>query len=425
MNGTIIFTDSNNFENDVLNSSLPAAVYFYSEDCPPCVALEPVFERIVKMYGGHMRFVKVFRQQNRQLAESYKIKSSPTLLFFRDGKETCARLNGYISSLELRRAIESVIGGSCPEKAREKVYCDVLVLGAGPAGLSASVYAARAKLHTVIIDEGLPGGQVATTFHVANYPGTNGVVRGIDLVENMKNQAVSFGVQIDDMKEVLEVRFEGNEKYVKTEDTDYFAKSIIIATGAEARKLPAEGEREFRGRGVHYCATCDGAMYHDADVIVIGGGNSAVEEAVFLTRYAKHVTIIHQLDHFQASKVAQDEALRNPMISVIWDSEVRKINGENFVRSVTIENIKTKEIKELETDGIFVYIGMKPRTELFRDKLQMDENGYILTNEDMMTNMPGIFAAGDVRKKKIRQIATAVGDGVTAGVAAEKYINGK
>jgi thioredoxin reductase (NADPH) len=372
-----------------------------------------------------MKFVKVFRQQNRQLAESFNVKSSPTVLFLREGKEVCSRLNGYISNPELRKTVESVIGGRCGDRAREKVYCDVLILGAGPAGLSAAIYAARAKLYTVVIDEGLPGGQVATTFHVANYPGTNGVVRGMDLVENMKSQALSFGAQIDDMKEVLEVSPNEKEKYVKGEETDYYAKSIIVTTGAEPRKLPAEGEREFRGRGVHYCATCDGALYQDTNVLVVGGGNSAVEEAVFLTRYAKHVTIVHQLDHFQASKAAQDEALKNPSISVIWDSEVRKINGENFVKSVTIENVKTKETKELEVDGVFVYIGMKPRTELFINKVTLDEDGYILADDDMMTNVPGVFAAGDVRKKKIRQIATAVGDGVTAGISVEKYINGK
>lgn len=425
MNSKVLNVNNQDFEKEVLKNNQPVVVYFYSEDCAPCIAFTPIFERVAEKYDGQMKFVKIFRQQNRALAESYNIKSSPAILFFKNGEEVCSRLNGYISNPELRQVVESVIGGTCMRRERQRVYCDVLILGAGPAGLSAAIYAARAKLYTIIIDEGMPGGQVATTYHVANYPGTNGVIRGLDLVENMKKQAMDFGAQIDDLKEISEVNFEGSEKYVKTEDTDYYAKSVIIATGAQPRKLPAEGEREFRGRGVHYCATCDGAMYQDTNVLVIGGGNSAVEEAVFLTRYAKHVTIVHQFDHFQASKAAQDEALNHPDIDVVWDSEVRKISGENFVQKATIENIKTKELREIETDGLFVYIGMEPKTDLFKGKVNTNQWGYIQADEDMKTNISGIYVAGDVREKKVRQIATAAADGVVAGIMAEKYINGK
>ena len=425
MNNKVIYSNSQDFEQDVLKSTLPVVVYFYSEDCPPCLALAPIFDRMAEIYFDHMKFVKIFRQQNRQLAESYNVKSSPTLLFFRDGEEVCSRLNGYIGKPELREVIDGVIGGTCIRKERQKIYCDTLILGAGPAGLSAAIYASRAKLYTIIIDEGLPGGQVASTYHVANYPGTNGVIRGLDLVENMKKQALDFGSQIDDLKEISEVNFEDDEKYVKTEDSDYYAKTIIICTGAQPKKLPAEGEREFRGRGVHYCATCDGALYQDANVLVVGGGNSAVEEAVFLTRYAKQVTIVHQYDHFQASKAAQEEALKNPNIKVIWSSEVKKIMGENFVQSVILQNNKTKETQELQTDGLFVYIGMEPKTDLFKDRIKLNEFGYIPTDDDMKTNIPGVYAAGDVREKSIRQISTAVGDGTIAGIMVEKYINGK
>ena len=422
---SFIYSSAQTFEQDVLKSDKPVVVDFYSEECPPCSALAPIFERMAEKYGEQMRFVRIFRQQNRQLAESYNIKSSPTIMFFKDGQEVCSRLNGYISKPELRQAIEGVLGGTCLLRERQKVHCDVLILGAGPAGLTAAIYASRAKLHTVVIDEGMPGGQVATTYHVANYPGTNGVIRGIDLVENMKKQAVDFGAQIDDLKEIFEVSLYGDEKFVKTEDTDYYSKTVIIATGAQPRKLPAEGEREYRGRGVHYCATCDGAMYQDADILVIGGGNSAVEEAVFLTRYARHVTIVHQFDHFQASKAAQEEILKNPNISVIWNSEVRKVNGENFVKSVVIEDLKTKELKEVETEGLFVYIGMEPKINLFKGVVNLSDYDYIITDGDMKTNLPGVYAAGDVRDKKIRQISTAVGDGTVAGIMVERYINRK
>ncbi|MDQ2084953.1 thioredoxin-disulfide reductase [Herbivorax sp. ANBcel31] len=313
----------------------------------------------------------------------------------------------------------------CLTRNRKKVYCDVLILGGGPAGLSAAIYTARAKLFTIVVDEGLVGGQVASTFHVANYPGTNGVVRGVDLMDNMKKQAEDFGTVIDDMQELTELNLYGEEKFIRTEDADYYAKVVIIATGATPRKLPAEGEREFRGRGVHYCATCDGAMYQDADVLVIGGGNSAVEEAVFLTRYVKHVTLIHQLDHFQASKAAQEELFKNPNISVMWDCEVRKVLGQNFVKGALIENVKTKEEQEIETDGLFVYIGMEPKTNFINDKIEMNEYGYIITDEDMKTSVPGVFAVGDVREKNVRQIATATGDGVVASIMAEKFLTGK
>lgn len=423
MSDRIIYINGEDFDKEIKESELPAVVAFYSEDCAPCSSLTNIFKRMAETYGEHMKFVMIHRQQNRQLAEALKVKSSPTIIFFRNGEEVCSRLNGYIDSIELKRGIENVSGGRCRGKARQRVHCDVLILGGGPAGLSAAIYAARAKLFTVVLDESLAGGQVSTTFHVANYPGTNGVVRGIDLMENMKKQALDFGAQLDELKEVLEINIAGEEKYVKAEDTDYYAKSIILATGSTPRRLPAEGESQFRGRGVHYCATCDGAFYQDANVFVIGGGNSAVEEAVFLTRYAKHVTIMVRGDRFQAPKAIVDEALANPNISVIWNCEVRKINGDSFVKSVLVEDLKTKEMKELETDGLFVYIGMEPKTSLLKGQIKLNDNGYIITDEDMKTLVPGVYAAGDVRAKTVRQIATAVSDGVIAGIMVEKFIN--
>ncbi len=425
MRSGIIYSNEKNFEHDVLKSELPVVVYFYSEDCHHCGYFNPMFERMAQIYGDKMRFVKIQRQENRQLSESLGIKNSPTVLFFKDGREVCSRLNGYIGKSKIAGSIENVIGGPCEVKEKEKVYCDLIILGGGPAGLSAAIYSARSRLYTVILEKGLTGGQVSTTFHVANYPGTNGVIRGMELMENMKRQAIGFGAQIDELKEISEISLEGEEKYISTPDTDYYAKAVIIATGTTPRSLPAEGEAEFRGRGVHYCATCDGALYTDAKVLVVGGGNSAVEEAVFLTRYAKHVTIIHRSDSFNASKVAQDEVFKNPNIDVIWDSQIRKIKGDNFVKSVIIENLKTGEEKEIETDGIFVYIGMESKTEIFKGKINMDERGFIITDEDMLTNIPGVFAAGDVRSKRVRQIATAVGDGAIAGIMAERFISGK
>ncbi|KNY27543.1 Thioredoxin-disulfide reductase [Pseudobacteroides cellulosolvens ATCC 35603 = DSM 2933] len=263
--------DSTNFEEVISKSQVPVVAYFYSDDCLPCTKFSQIFERSAVTLAEQLKFVKVFRPHNRQLAEKYSVKSSPTIIFFKEGREVCSRLNGYISFPEFKEAIENVLEKTCDSKERTIVHCDVLIIGAGPAGLTAAIYASRSKLHTIVVDSSLPGGQVASTYHISNYPGTNGVIRGIDLMENMKKQALDFGSQIDDMQSIKSINLTGDEKYIQTETNDYYAKSIIIATGAEPRKLPVESEREYRGRGIHYCATCDGALYTDANVIVVGG----------------------------------------------------------------------------------------------------------------------------------------------------------
>ncbi|MDI6881143.1 MAG: FAD-dependent oxidoreductase, partial [Desulfitobacteriaceae bacterium] len=292
-----------------------------------------------------------------------------------------------------------------------------------PAGLTAALYASRSRLKTILIDEGLPGGQAATTFHIANYPGTPGTVYGRDLLDNMVAQAKSFGTEIHDLKEVFSVDLQGELKKIVTEDSEYTAPVVILATGAESRRLQVPQEAEFRGKGVHYCATCDGSNYEGVDnIIVVGGGNSAVEEAVYLTRYAKHVTIVHQFDHFQASKTAQEEALANEQISIIWDSEPRAVVGENHLTGIEIENVKTGERSVVKAQGVFVYIGMQPRNNLLRDQVKLNDWGYVEADDEMKTNLPGVFVAGDVRSKTVRQVATAVGDGAVAAVNAERYL---
>ncbi|GAV22420.1 thioredoxin-disulfide reductase [Carboxydothermus pertinax] len=425
MSEKVIYLNQEQFEEVVVKSNIPVVVDFYSEDCPPCEALAPAYEKLAGQYGDKFKFVKIFRQQNRPLAEKLGVKGSPTVLFYVNGREVGERLTGYISKRQLREAMEKAFNQKLLPEVPETVKYDVIVLGGGPAGLSAALYTSRAKLRTIVVDESVPGGQAATTFHIANYPGTPGTVRGKELTQNMLMQAVSFGAQIDDLKEVLKVELEGEVKRVITEDKIYEAPAIILATGAEPRKLPAEGEDVFRGRGVHYCATCDGAMYQGMKVVVVGGGNSAVEEAVFLTRFATEVTIIHQFDHFQASKVAQEEAFANSKIKVIWDSEVRKVEGDKHVTGVVIENLKTKELSKVPTDGVFVYIGTQPKTSLFAGQVQMNDWGYIITDEEMRTNLPGVFAAGDLRQKTVRQAVTAAADGVIAAVNVERYLASK
>ncbi|MHB1653965.1 MAG: thioredoxin-disulfide reductase [Desulfitobacteriaceae bacterium] len=410
------------FQRELKESKGLLALDFYSEDCAPCAQLAPIYERMADKYS-QISFLKILRQVNRPLAETFGVKGSPTVLFFRDGVEVGKRLNGYISKPEIRIAIEELLGVSSEQVEKGKVEADMLILGGGPAGLTAALYAARSKLRTIVIDEGLPGGQAATTYHIANFPGTPGTVRGRDLLDNMIAQTKSFGADIHDLKEVFSVDLQGDLKRITTEDTEYTAPTVVIATGAESRRLQVSQEAEFRGKGVHYCATCDGSNYQDADnIIVVGGGNSAVEEAVYLTRYAKHVTIIHQFDHFQASKVAQEEALANDQISVIWDSEPRAIVGDKHLTGLEIENVKTHQMSKVEANGVFVYIGMQPRNALLRDQVKLNDWGYVEADDEMRTNIPGVFVAGDVRSKTVRQVATAVGDGAVAAVNAERYL---
>lgn len=423
MNEKILHINSDEFENVVLKSDIPVIVDFYSEDCAPCEVLAPIYEKMAEKYGSHIKFVKIMRQANREFAKSINVSSSPTVLFYKYGKEIGSRLNGFMNKPQVRKAIEDILGDVIPKEDMKRVDCDILILGAGAAGLSASIYAARAKMSTIVIDESVPGGQTASTYHVANYPGTPGVVRGKEIIQNMREQAKSFGARIDDLKEISEVKLTEKIKYVRTEDTKYFAKAVIIASGARPRALPADGADEFKGRGVHYCATCDGSMYQDRKIVVVGGGNSAVEEAVFLTKFASQVTIIHQFDNFQASKTAQEEAFNNPKIDIIWDSEVRKVNGHGHaLTSVVIEDLKTKVLSEVPTEGAFVYIGTEPMTKMYANQVEIDKWGYIIASEDTKTNVDGVFAAGDIRTKLIRQVVTAASDGAVAGIMAERYV---
>ncbi len=419
----ILNINADEFQSEVLNSERPVMVDFYSDECPPCEVLAPIFESMAEKYGERVKFIRIMRQANRDLAEQLGIGSSPTVIFFKNGKEIGTRLTGFLSKPQVRKAIDEILGDVIPQIETAREEYDVIILGAGAAGLSASIYTARARLNTIVIDENVPGGQAASTYHVANYPGTPGVVRGQEIIDNMKKQADSFGAKIEYMKEIFEVDLSNKIKKVQTEDKDYNARTLIIATGAKPRALPAEGADEFKGRGVHYCATCDGAMYQDRKVVVVGGGNSAVEEAIFLTKFASEVTIIHQFDHFQASQIAQEEALKNSKIKVIWDSEVRKVNGEGHsLRSIMIENLKTKETSEIKTDGVFVYIGTEPASRLFKGQVNLDESGYIISGESTKTNIEGVFVAGDIRTKPIRQVVTAAADGAIAGIMAERYL---
>jgi len=300
---------------------------------------------------------------------------------------------------------------------------DVIIVGAGPAGLSAAIYASRARLKTLVLDESVPGGQMKTTHKVSNYPGFPEDVKGTDLAKAFSAQAERFGAKIRRAIEITAHDLTGpSKKFQLDEEEEVEAPAVIIATGAKPRELGVAGESKFRGRGISSCATCDGAYFDGKEIHVIGGGNSAVEESLFLTQFAKKVTIVHQFDHFQAEPVSAAEALESPRIEVIWNSEPRAFVGENQLEKLRIENVKTKEVRELATDGVFIFVGYTPRTDLVKGLVRMNEWGYVETQEDMSTEVPGVYVAGDIRSKRFRQITTAVADGTIAALAVQKFV---
>ena len=423
MSKNIQYLNAEEFETLLKTSDTPVILDFFSDDCPPCDVLAPIYEKMAEKYGEYIKFVKMMRQENRELALNYGVTGSPTVLFFKNGQEIGSRLSGFMTKPQVRKAIEEILGDVIPPAPMQRVDCDLLILGGGPAGLSAGIYAGRAKRNTVIVEESICGGQAASTNHIANYPGTEGAINGKELTKNMKEQAESFGVRIDDLKEIFEVRLDGPEKYIRTEDAEYYAKAIILATGSRPRALDATGAGERKGRGVHYCATCDGAMYEGTDVIVVGGGSAAIEEAVFLTRFADHVTIVHRRDGFRAAQIELDEARENEKIAILTNKIVKEVvGGEHVLKGVVLKDVKTGEEEILPVSGAFVYVGNDPQTQMFKGQIEIDGSGYIIASEDTRTSLSGVFAAGDVRTKAVRQVATATSDGAVAAIMAEKYI---
>ncbi|HOE90596.1 MAG TPA: thioredoxin-disulfide reductase [Candidatus Cloacimonadota bacterium] len=298
---------------------------------------------------------------------------------------------------------------------------DIAIIGTGPAGLSAAIYAARGGLKTIVFEKGLIGGQIIVTADVENYPGFNENLSGFEIMEKMRLQALKFDAVIKE-EQVTGIGFEGLCKIIETDENQYRVKSIILATGAHPRKLNVPGEDRFIGRGVSYCATCDGALYRNKIVAVNGGGDSAVEEALFLTRFAEKVYIIHRRDALRAVHAIQQRAFNNPKIKIIWDTVIHEVNGTDQVKSLTLFNKKTETISALQVDGLFVYIGIIPNNHLFESRIELDTQGFIVTNEYMETNIPGVYAAGDIRQKLLRQVVTATSDGAIAAFAAEKWI---
>jgi thioredoxin reductase (NADPH) len=303
----------------------------------------------------------------------------------------------------------------------ETLY-DVVIIGGGPAGLTAGLYTSRANLSTLLVERMIMGGQVMTTTKVENYPGFPGGIDGPDLMMRFQEHCQEFGLKVD-YGEVENLIDHGAEKVLTVDGKEVRARTVIITTGAEPRKLDVPGEKEFTGRGVSYCATCDGAFFRNVPVAIVGGGDTAAEEALFLTRFASRVYLIHRRDKLRATSILQDRLAANEKIEILWNTTIERAEGDpSGLQAAQLRNVQTGEERSLPLQGIFVAIGVTPKAHFLADILTLDDEGYILTDGECRTSLPGVFAAGDVRKKILKQIATAVGDGAVAAIMAEKYL---
>jgi thioredoxin reductase (NADPH) len=303
---------------------------------------------------------------------------------------------------------------------RPDIY-EVVIIGSGPAGYTAGIYTSRAKLNTLLISGSLPGGQLMTTSEVENYPGFPNGIFGPELMMNMRQQAERFGAKILD-DEVVEVDFKKRPFGIKTHGQGFRSESVIICTGASPRKLGLKAEQEFAGKGISYCATCDGPFFKGEDIAVVGGGDTAIEEATFLTKFGKSVKIIHRKDFLRASKILQEKAFENPKIDFVWDHVVSDISGNRKINSISVRNLRTGEERKISVGGLFVAIGHEPNTSIFKGQLQLDDRGYIALTKNTRTSVDGVFAAGDVHDYRYRQAITAGGFGCMAALDVEKWL---
>jgi thioredoxin reductase (NADPH) len=423
----ILHVEADRFEEVVLNADRPVVVDFYSTECPPCEALAAKFEGLADVYGEDVRFVKIYRQGNRALSESLGVASSPTLLFYRDGLMVGDRLTGGIRRADVQRNLQlllapgraAVLAAKVPRISTE---CDVLVIGAGPAGLTAGIYAAQARFKTIVIDRALPGGNLSITHQVSNFPGFIEPQPGYLLAHYMAEQSVKAGVEHRSAVDLTRVDLVAKEVEIDGVET-IRARRIIVATGSSPRPIGVKGESEYRGRGISYCATCDAKYYQDKHVVVIGGGNSAVEESLFIAKFASRITVVHQFDKLQANRVAQESLFANPKVGFMFQHEPREFVAQgSTVGEVVVEDLRTKELHRIACDGVFIFAGMRPNLEPFGEAFELDDFGYVKVKEDMRTNVPGVFAAGDVRSKQFRQMTTAVSDGTIAAMAITREL---
>ena len=400
----------------------PVMVEFSAPWCVYCRRLAPALESVAEEYQDTLVFGAVNIDDEPELAQSERIEVVPTLLIYQNGQvlgsivapESRAQLVAFIEETLQHREQEANI--------TEHIY-DMIVVGGGPGGYTAALYAARAGLDTVILEKLSAGGQMALTEQIDNYPGFEDGIDGFSLGEKMKRGTERFGVETK-LAEVLSLDLSGTVKKAETSEGPLLARTIVLATGAGPRELGIEGEQELIGKGVNYCAACDGMFYKNKTVVIAGGGNTAAADALILSRICKKVIVVHRRDTLRATKIYHEPLMKAENVEFRWDSEIIELLHDEKVIGIRLRNVKTGEETTLACDGVFVSIGRKPSSELVKDQVEVDPAGYIIADESTRTNIPGVFAVGDVRTKALRQVVTAVADGATAVHYAEEYLAG-
>ena len=400
----------------------PVMVEFSAPWCVYCRRLAPALESVAEEYRDTLVFGAVNIDDDPELAQSEKIEVVPTLLIYQNGQ-----VLGSIVAPESRAQLVAVIEETLQHREQEAnitehIY-DMIVVGGGPGGYTAALYAARAGLDTVILEKLSAGGQMALTEQIDNYPGFEDGIDGFSLGEKMKRGTERFGVETK-LAEVLSLDLSGTVKKAETSEGPLLARTIVLATGAGPRELGIEGEQELIGKGVNYCAACDGMFYKNKTVVIAGGGNTAAADALILSRICKKVIVVHRRDTLRATKIYHEPLMKAENVEFRWDSEIIELLHDEKVIGIRLRNVKTGEETTLACDGVFVSIGRKPSSELVKDQVEVDPAGYIIADESTRTNIPGVFAVGDVRTKALRQVVTAVADGATAVHYAEEYLAG-
>ena len=400
----------------------PVLVEFSAPWCVYCRRLAPALESVAEEYRDTLVFGAVNIDDEPELAQSEKIEVVPTLLIYQNG-QVLGSIVAPESKAQLVAFIEETLQHREQEANTTKHIYDMIVVGGGPGGYAAALYAARAGLDTVVLEKLSAGGQMALTEQIDNYPGFEDGIDGFSLGEKMKRGTERFGVETK-LTEVLSLDLSGTVKKAETSEGPLFARTIVVATGAGPRELGIESEQELIGKGVNYCAACDGMFYKNKTVVIAGGGNAAAADALILSRICKKVIVVHRRDTLRATKIYHEPLMKAENVEFRWDSEIIELLHDEKVLGIRLRNVKTGEETTLACDGVFVSIGRKPSSELVKDQVEVDPAGYIIADESTRTNIPGVFAVGDVRTKALRQVVTAVADGATAVHYAEEYLAG-
>ncbi len=400
----------------------PVLVEFSAPWCVYCRRLAPALEIVAEEYQDTLVFGTINIDDEPELARAEEIEVVPTLLIYQNGK-VLGSIVAPESKPQLVAFIEETLQGCVQERdAAEHIY-DMIVVGGGPGGYTAALYAARAGLDTVVLEKLSAGGQMALTEQIDNYPGFEDGIDGFSLGEKMKRGTERFGVETK-LIEVLSLDLSGEVKKVVTSEGPMYARTVVLATGAGPKELGVEGEKELVGKGIHYCAACDGMFYRGKTVVIAGGGNTAAADALILSRICEKVILIHRRDTLKATKIYHEPLMKMENVEFRWDSEIVSLSHDEKVTGIRLRNVKIGEESTLACDGVFVSIGRTPSTELVKGQLVLDPAGYIIADESTRTSIPGVFAVGDVRTKALRQVVTAVADGATAVHYAEEYLTG-